>query len=102
MLSGKYLNGNMPKNSRLALFQEYTRYSSPNAIKATERYCQLAQDHDLTPAQLALAFVNSRPFTAATSVEQLKENIGSIEIELSTEVLEQIEHIHNLYTIPSP
>ncbi|BBP43440.1 NADP(H)-dependent aldo-keto reductase [Thiosulfativibrio zosterae] len=107
VLSGKYLNGQKPKGARLSLFNNYTRYSSPNAQKATELYAALAKGNGLTPTQLALAFVNSRPFVSAniigaTTMEQLKENIASIEIQLSDEVLAQIERIHSQYTYPSP
>ena len=107
VLSGKYLNGQQPKGARLSLFNNYTRYSSPNAQKATELYAALAKGNGLTPAQLALAFVNSRPFVSAniigaTTMGQLKENIASIEIKLSDEVLTQIERIHTQYTYPSP
>jgi aryl-alcohol dehydrogenase-like predicted oxidoreductase len=107
VLSGKYLNAQKPSGARLSLFHNYSRYSGPNAQKATALYATLARDHGLTPAQLALAFVNSRPFVSAniigaTTLAQLKENIASIEITLSQEVLSQIERIHAQYTYPSP
>ena len=106
-LSGKYLHNQLPKNSRLELFPHYDRYTNPNAIKATQRYVDLASANNLTPSQLALAFINSRPFVAAniigaTNLTQLKENIESIYIQLEPEVLDQIELIHQQYTIPSP
>ncbi|BBN60096.1 NADP(H)-dependent aldo-keto reductase [Hydrogenovibrio marinus] len=106
-LSGKYLNGAKPEGSRLALFPNYDRYMGANAVRATELYAALAKGNGLTPTQLALAFVNSRPFLSAniigaTSMEQLKENIDSINITLDDEVLYQIERIHAQYTIPAP
>ena len=107
VLSGKYLGGNRPKNARLSLFPDYTRYSNDAAIAATERYVALAQQHLLDPAQMALAYVNTRPFLTstiigATTMEQLKRNIDSINLTLSTEVLEGIEAIHSEHPTPSP
>ena len=77
------------------------------AVKATQKYYELAQANDLSLAQMALAFVNSRPFLTsniigATSMNQLKENIGSIEVELSEELLKDIEAIHNEIPNPAP
>jgi len=107
VLSGKYLGGNWPKGARLSLYPDYTRYSSDAAIAATERYVALAQHHQLDPAQMALAYVNSRPFLTstligATTIEQLRSNIDSINVTLSAEVLEGIEEIHNEHPNPSP
>ena len=107
VLSGKYLHGKSPEGSRLALFPDYSRYSSENAIKATELYVQLARDNQLDPAQMALAFINSRPFVTsniigATKMQQLRDNIASAQIELSQELVESIEAIHQRYPNPSP
>ncbi len=107
VLSGKYLNGQRPTNSRLVLFDRFTRYSSENSIKATEKYVQLAQKYGLDPAQMALSFVSSRPFLTsniigATTMEQLKSNIESIKIDLSEDVLKEIEHIHSSNPNPAP
>lgn len=107
VLSGKYLKGLSPDNARLTLFPHYDRYSNDNAVKATELYCALAKGNGLTPAQLALAFINSRPFVSAniigaTTIDQLKENIDSIHIELDEDVLHQVERIHAQYPLPSP
>ena len=107
VLSGKYLGGTRPKGARLSLFPDYTRYSNDAAIAATERYVALAQQHLLDPAQMALAYVNTRPFLTstiigATTMEQLNSNIDSINLTLSTEVLEGIEAIHSEHPNPSP
>ena len=71
------------------------------------QYSELARAHGLTPAQLALAFVTSRFFTTstiigATNLDQLAENISSAEVNLSGEVLEKIEAIHNNIPNPAP
>ncbi|MDX1698419.1 MAG: aldo/keto reductase, partial [Thiohalobacterales bacterium] len=107
VLSGKYLGGVRPAGSRLALFPDYTRYCSPAAEAATAQYCALAREHGLDCAQMALAFVNSRPFLTgtiigATGMEQLRSNTASIELELSSEVIEGIEAIHAAHPNPSP
>ena len=99
VLTGKYRNGNVPKNSRLDLFPTMARYTNDNCKNATELYHQIAEKHNLTLTELALAFVNDRPFVTsniigATSIKQLKENIDSIDIKLSKEILEEIENIH--------
>jgi len=107
VLSGKYLNNQCPKDSRLDLFPNYDRYINPNAVLATQAYTDLAKANNLTPTQLALAFVNQQPFVSAniigaTSIPQLAENIASIDITLNDEILQAIESIHTQYTIPSP
>jgi len=107
VLSGKYLNNQCPKNSRLDLYPHYDRYINENGILATQAYADLAKAHDLTPTQLALAFVNQQPFVTsniigATNLQQLAENIDSINVTLNKEILADIETIHTKYTIPSP
>ncbi len=107
VLSGKYLDGAKPEGARLTLFPDYERYSSSAAVAATEKYVALAREHELDPAQMALAYVNSRPFLTstiigATTMEQLRFDIGSIDITLSDEVLEGIEAIHEEIANPSP
>ena len=107
MLSGKYLNGARPEGARLTLFSRFSRYSNPQAESATAEYVQLARDHGLSPATLALAFVNQQPFVSsnligATNLTQLKENIDSAEVELSQEVLDGIQAIHLRFPNPAP
>jgi len=107
VLSGKYLHGKIPDNSRLKLFPQYARYSNPQAMKLTEAYADLAKKNNLSLTELSLAFVNQRPFLTsniigATTMDQLKENIGSIEVELSEELLNEIDQIQNLQPNPAP
>lgn len=105
VLSGKYLGGNLPADARLTLFPRFARYSSEQATKATEKYAALAKQHGLSLAQMSLAFVNQQPYLTgniigATKMEQLKENIDSINVVLSQEILDGINAIHN--EIPNP
>ncbi len=107
VLSGKYLHDGQPSGSRLVLFPDYTRYTSAEAKEATAQYVALAREHGLDPAQMALAYVNSRPFLTstiigATTMEQLHTNLASIDLNLTTDVLEGIERIHREQPNPSP
>ena len=107
VLSGKYLGDNWPEQGRLTLFKDYIRYSNEQGITATKAYVTLAQQHNIDPAQMALSFVTSRPFLTAniigaTSLEQLKSNIDSIDLQLPEEVLEGIETIHSRFPYPCP
>lgn len=106
-LSGKYLGGQRPAGARLTAFTRFTRYISEQAQEATQAYVNLAWEHGLSPAQMALAWVNSRPFltsnlVGATTLDQLSENIESARIQLSDELLERIEALHQRYTYPCP
>jgi aryl-alcohol dehydrogenase-like predicted oxidoreductase len=107
VLSGKYLNGGGGPKDRLTRFPEYDRYSNSEAVAATKEYVGLAHEMNLSPSQMALAYVNSRTFLTsniigATSMEQLQENITSVDLKLSDDVLGQIEAIHKRFPIPSP
>ncbi|MFM0692833.1 NADP(H)-dependent aldo-keto reductase [Paraburkholderia graminis] len=106
-LSGKYEGGARPAGARISLFERFQRYSKPQAVQATTRYVELAKRHGLSPAQFALAFVNSRPFVTsnligATSLDQLKENIASVDVKLSQDVLDEIDALHQLQPNPAP
>jgi aryl-alcohol dehydrogenase-like predicted oxidoreductase len=106
-LSGKYEGGARPAGARISLFERFQRYSKPQAIQATTRYVELAKRHRLSPAQLALAFVNSRPFVTsnligATSLDQLKENIASVDVKLPQDVLDEIDALHQMQPNPAP
>lgn len=107
VLTGKYLDGARPAGSRLALFDRFVRYSKPQAEAAVRAYVDLAKKHGLSPTQLALAFVNSRPFTAsnligATNLDQLKENIDSVGVKLGEEILAELDAIHLNHPNPAP
>lgn len=106
VLTGKYLEA-APENARLTLFPQYKRYQNPNGLKATHAYVELARKHQLSPAQMALAFINQQDFVTsniigATTCEQLQENILSIDVQLSDEILDEIDAIYQLYPNPCP
>ncbi len=107
VLSGKYIKGKAADNARLKLFPRFARYSGEQATEAAKRYLKIAQAHDMNSAQMALAFVNQQPFVTstivgATNLKQLKENIKSIDITLSDEILEQINEVHHAIPNPAP
>lgn len=107
MLTGKYLNGNRPQGARLTVYDRFQRYNSLLCEAATEGYVALARKHSIPPAVLALAFVNQQPFVTstiigATTLQQLRENIDSINIELDEAVMQEIDAIHRQYQNPAP
>jgi aryl-alcohol dehydrogenase-like predicted oxidoreductase len=106
-LTGKYLDGARPAGTRTTLFDRGQRYQTAGAEEAIKRYIALAREAGLDPAQTALAFVNNRSFVTAniigaTSMEQLRTDIASIDIKLSPEVEAEIDAIHQLVGNPCP
>ncbi len=107
VLSGKYLTGEPHPNARLNLFPNFTRYNSENTRKASAMYNEIAKKFNLTLAQMALAFVRQQGFVSstiigATNLEQLEENINSIQVTLSEEILAEIQKVQDLIPDPAP
>lgn len=108
VLSGKYLDGSASAEARLSLWpHRYGRYTNKQGMKATQAYIDLAKKFNVSPVKMALSFVNSRPFLTsniigATTIDQLKENIESLDFELTDELLDEIELIHQEYSNPCP
>ena len=108
VLSGKYRNNQKPKGSRLQLFGDYfPRYARKSSNLAVEEYFKVAKKHKISLAQLSLAFVNQQSFVTsniigATTMKQLEENIGSINIKLSTEIIDEINSVHKNNSNPAP
>src|SRR5258708_2658444 len=106
-LSGKYLDGAKPAGARLTRFPPFgQRYDKPNVMPAVTAYAELARKAKLSPASLAIAFVCSRWFCAstivgATTIEQLREDIGAGGVTLQEEVLAEIDAIHLRYPNPA-
>ena len=106
-LTGKYEGGARPAGARITLFERFARYSKPESVAAASAYVALAKQHGITPTQMALAFINSRPFTTsnlvgATTLAQLTENIGSVNVKLSDEIIKDIEALHQKQPNPAP
>ena len=106
-LTGKYIT-KTDKNSRLGLFGDwFTRYSNTECLESVKAYAKVAEKNNLSLTHLALAFVNSQPFVTsniigATTMEQLKENIESVNIELGENIIEEINQIHMSQPNPAP
>lgn len=107
MLSGKYLS-EPPEKARISLFKGFgQRYLKTNVNEAVAVYADIAQRYNLTPAQLAIAFVRSRWFVTstiigATTLAQLQENLDSLNVVLDDEILAEIEAVHHRYPNPAP
>jgi len=105
-LSGKYIGGTNPKNARYTLWpSRFSRHHTERGEKAIDKYVSLANKYGIPPSTFANAFVNDRPFVTsniigATTMDQLKENIDSIDIQLTDEVRSDIEDVH--LTNPNP
>jgi len=107
MLTGKYLNGARPPEARVVRWARFARYSGEVAERTTAAYVAIARSHDLDPAHMALAFVNRQPFVSstligATSMEQLATNVASVDVQLSDEVMQEIEQVHRAQPNPCP
>ena len=108
VLSGKYRNNQKPKGSRLQLFGDYfPRYAGKSSNLAVEEYFKVAKKHKISLAQLSLAFINQQSFVTsniigATTMKQLEENIGSTNIKLSSEIIDEINLVHKNNSNPAP
>ena len=106
-LTGKYRNNNLPEKSRMKLFKDFTRYKNENGQKAIEEYYKLSQKFNLDFTQMSLKFCEIQPFMTsviigATTIEQLKTNIESVNVSLTSEILNKINNVHKLITNPCP
>lgn len=107
VLSGKFLTGEAHPNARINLFPQFSRYNSEQSAAATRLYNEIAQQNGLTLTQLALAFIEQQPFVTstiigATTMEQLKENIDTINVTLSEELLQAIDAVQAKIPDPAP
>ena len=107
-LSGKYRNNKKPEKSRLALDGDFwTRYNKPNTEKAVETYYEIAKKYNLDMAQMSLKFCEIQPFVTsviigATTMEQLKTDIESVNVNLNDEVIKEINEVQKIYPNPCP
>ena len=107
-LSGKYRNKQLPKNSRMERDGDFwSRYNNQNAEKAIELYYEISKKYGLDLAQMSLKFLEIQPFVTsviigATTMEQLKTNIESVNINLSDDVIKEINDVQKIYPNPCP
>nr|WP_315231596.1 aldo/keto reductase [uncultured Flavobacterium sp.] len=107
VLSGKFLTGEAHPNARIKLFPQYSRYNSAQCTEATRLYQEIAKKNGLTLTELSLAFIEQQPFVTstiigATTLEQLKENIDTIQVSLSDEILKAIDEVQAVIPDPAP
>ena len=107
VLTGKFLTGESHPKARINLFPQYKRYNSDQCTEATKLYLEIAKKHGLTLTQLAMGFVLAQPFLTsaiigATTMEQLKENIDTIDVVLSKQILAEIDAVQAIIPDPAP
>lgn len=107
LLSGKYHEGTAASDARIHQFKQLARYNGGLSHEATEEYLGIAKKHGMSLAQLSLAFVQQQPFVTsniigATTMAQLRENIESIQVRLSDDILQEIEAVHQRIPNPAP
>lgn len=105
LLTGKYLNGACPEKSRMTFNADLNQRCTPRTDAAVQAYVGIAQKHGLTPVQLALAWAMTRPFMASvifgsTTLEQLDDALSAADIQLSDEIMEEIEQAHKAHPLP--
>ena len=107
VLTGKFLTGESHPKARINLFPQYKRYISDQCTEATKLYQEIVKKHGLTLTQLAMGFVLQQPFLTsaiigATTMEQLKENIDTIDVTLSKQILAEIDAVQAMIPDPAP
>ena len=107
-LSGKYRNGKMPKDSRMDLFFDFwPRYRTPHSKEAIDEYFKISQKYDLNFAQMSIKFIEIQPFVTsviigATKMDQLKTNIESVNVNLTKDIIKELNDIQKIYSNPCP
>ena len=107
-LTGKYRNKNFPKGSRMERdFDFWTRYRKPNTEAAVELYFKICEKHNLNMTQMSIKFCEIQEFMTsviigATTMEQLKSDIESVNVNLTDDVVEEINEVQKIYPNPCP
>ena len=107
-LSGKYRQNKMPEKSRQKLFGDYfTRYTKTHVPEIVEKYFKISSKYNLNFAQMSLKFCEIQKFITsviigATTMEQLKTNVESVNVKLNTEIINEINKIHAQHSNPCP
>ena len=106
-LTGKYQRGVRPAGARTTLFNRGDRFEKPGAEAAIDAYLRVAADFGLDPAQMAIAFVTTRPFVTsniigATTMAQLAADIDSLDVDVTPELVAAIDAVHQLVGNPCP
>ena len=105
MITGKYLNNQVPKNSRLSRIPDMFGRVTPNSTRAIKEYIELSKSFELDPVHLALSFCRSRPFMGsvifgASNVDQLKLILKGKDIYLKDDVLAEVNKLYKKIPMP--
>lgn len=105
LLSGKYAGDVTPEKTRRAATPDLGGRITPQVFPAVAAYMGIAAGAGIDPCQMAIAFCLSRPFPCipiigATTMDQLKTNIGALNVTLSDEILADIAAAHRLHPQP--
>ena len=106
-LTGKYRNNKLPAKSRMQLFKNFNRYKNENGQKAIDEYYKISKKYNLDFTQMSLKFCEIQHFTTsviigATTMEQLKTNIESVNVNLNGDIINDINKIQQKYPNPCP
>lgn len=99
ILTGKYQDGTIPDGSRRSIHADLGGRFTERSKEVTDAYLNLAKQNDLDPAQMAIAFCKSRYFIpstiiGATKMDQLKTCVDAANVNLSDEVLAEIDKLN--------
>jgi aryl-alcohol dehydrogenase-like predicted oxidoreductase len=93
-LTGKYRQpSDFSKSVRGSGMQDYFQGKGPSVMTALD---EVAAELDATPAQVALAWTAAQPgvtapIASATNVDQLRELLGALELDLSRDQLDRLD-----------
>ncbi len=105
LLTGKYQNDVIPAGSRMSLNGNLGGRMTPRTLPVTQAYLDVAAKHGLDPAQMAMAWQSTRPFPVsaifgATTSEQLTHLLAGRDLQLSSEVLSELDDVHRANPMP--
>ena len=105
LLTGKYQNGQIPDGSRMAHNGDLGGRKTERAFAAVDAYLEIAKKHGIDPVHMALAWCMTRPFMAsvifgATTMDQLDQALGYVDVTLSNEILAEIDATHRQHPMP--
>ncbi len=105
LLSGKYAGDVIPEGSRRMLNPSLSGRITPPVFPAVAAYLGIAARHRIDPSQMAIAFCLRRPFPCfpiigATTMAQLKINLGAADLHLTPEVFAEIDAVHRQHPMP--
>jgi aryl-alcohol dehydrogenase-like predicted oxidoreductase len=105
LLGGKYDRWHRPADLARSNASLFTPENLERAGRLIATLREVAREHSVTPAQVALAWVIRHPAVAAipgaSSVEQLEENVAAADIELAEDEYQALQAASSQF-VPSP